>query len=203
MCKPRPLGHSPLGHNPLGTQPLATQPLGAQPPGERLTDQQTQDSQHQSDNKVNEILDWVTKGALIGSVKNRPPHNSGVRLKPPTFNGQTDPKHFFVKLLNYLETYKVHLEYEKIRVLRSCLEGSALDLYLSLTDHEQGDLTMLEKTFQQHFRPISHAVVETEAFMKMKKRADQSVAEFYTALQKKANELLIEESIVRITLSKV
>ena len=53
---------------------------------------------------------------------------------------------FSVKLLNYMETYKVHSEYEKIRILKSCLEDSALDLYLSLTDQEQGDLTMMEKT---------------------------------------------------------
>ena len=90
----------------------------------------------------------------MGSVKNRPPQNSGVRLKPPSFNGKTDPRHFSVKLLNYMETYKVHSEYEKIRILNSCLEDSALDLYLFLEDHELCDLIMLEKTFQQYFKPF-------------------------------------------------
>ena len=77
----------------------------------------------------------------------------------------------------------MHSEYEKIRVLKSCLEGPALDLYLALPDDEHVVLTMLEKTFQQHFRPVNHTVVETEAFMKMKKGA--KVSEFYTALWKK------------------
>ena len=34
--------------------------------------------------------------------------------------------------------------------------------------------------------------------MKMRKSPDQSVSEFHTALKKKASELLIEESLVRI-----
>ena len=34
--------------------------------------------------------------------------------------------------------------------------------------------------------------------MRMKKGTDQSVSEFHIALRKKANELLIEESLVRI-----
>ena len=93
----------------------------------------------------------------------------------------------------------MYSEYEKIRVLKSCLEGPALDLYLALPYDEQGDLTMLEKTFLQHFRPVNHTVVETEAFVKMRKGAKQTVSEFYTALRKKANKLLIKESIVRIT----
>ena len=45
---------------------------------------------------------------------------------------KNDPKHFFVKLFNYLENYKIENEEEKIRVLKSCLDGPALDLYLAL-----------------------------------------------------------------------
>ena len=93
------------------------------------------------------ILEQLMKGGtLLDALSGAPSQNSGVRLKPPTFNGQLDPKHFFVKLFNYLETYKVKSEEEKIRVLKSCLEGPALDLYLALPKEEQGDIMMLEKT---------------------------------------------------------
>ena len=141
----------------------------------------------------------------MGSVKSRSSQksgssqNAGVRLKPPTFDGKNEPKHFFVKLFNYLETYNVESEEEKIRVLKSCLEGPALDLYLALPQREQGDIKILEKTFQSHFRPAGHNVVETEAFLRIKKGPNQTISEYYTFIRKKANKLQIEESIVRIT----
>ena len=101
-----------------------------------------------------------------------------------------------MKLLNYVATYKIRSYDQKIQVLKSCLEEAALDLYLSLDENEQYDLEALEKIFQQHFKPRNHSVIETEAFMRMKKSNEQSVSEFHTSLRKKANELLIEESLV-------
>ena len=152
-----------------------------------------------TDVKVGEVIEKHSNGeAVFGSVKDRPPHNAGVKLKPPSFTGKSDPQHFFVKLLNYLETYKIQAEDQKIRVLKSCLEDSALDLYLSLDEDTQSDLGVLEKTFREHFKPLGHSVIETEAFMKMKKTPKQSVSEFHTSLKKKANELLIDESLVRV-----
>merc|ERR1711989_139791 len=150
-------------------------------------------------------MNWVTNDSVIGSVKSRSSQKSGssqstgVRLKPPTFDGKNEPKHFFVKLFNYLETYNVESNEEKIRVLKSCLEGPALDLYLALPQKEQGDIKILERTFQSHFRPAGHNVVETGAFMKLKKGPNQTLSEYYTYIRKKANELQIEEAIVEIT----
>ena len=83
-------------------------------------------------------------------------------------------------------------------MLKSCLEGSALDLYLSLDINEQHDLDGLEKIFQEHFKPLKHSLIETESFMKMKKLDSQSVSEFHTALRKKANESLMDKSLTRI-----
>ena len=153
-------------------------------------------------------MNWVTNDSVIGSVKSRSSQksgssqNTGVRLKPPTFDGKNEPKHFFVKLFNYLETYNIEGNEEKIRVLKSCLEGPALDLYLALPQKEQGDIKILERTFQSHFRPAGHNVVETGAFLKIKKGPNQTISEYYTYIRKKANELQIEEAIVEITFTQ-
>ena len=103
-------------------------------------------------------------------------------MRPPTFDGKSEPKHFFVKLFNYLENYEIEEEEEKIRVLKSCLEGAALDLYLALPQEEQGDTAILENIFQNHFKPKGHDVVETEAFLKLKKGSNQTISEFYTLI---------------------
>ena len=83
-------------------------------------------------------------------------------------------------------------------MLKFCLEDAALDLHLSLDENEQHYLDALENIFQPHFKPLNHSVIETEVFMRMKKGNDQSVSEFHTSLRKKANELLIDGSLVRI-----
>ena len=44
------------------------------------------------------LLEQLAKGgALMEAIKSAPSQNTGVQLKPPIFNGQSDPKHFFVK----------------------------------------------------------------------------------------------------------
>ena len=146
------------------------------------------DNKQNAHSQISDLLIGLTKAqGTFGSVKERATHDNGVKLKPPTFSGKNDPKHFFVKLLNYLETYKIGTEEAKIRVLKSCLEDSALDLYLSLDEESQSDLQELEKTFVQHYTPLGHSVIETEKFMKIKKEPKQSVSEFHTLLKKKAN----------------
>ena len=52
---------------------------------------------------VASLLRHITLGNLPGASRNV--NAQGVRLKPPTFNGKGDSKHFFVKLANYMETY--------------------------------------------------------------------------------------------------
>ena len=122
----------------------------------------------------------------------------GMRLKPPTYSGRDDPKHFFVKLKNYLETYHIDDNKEIIRVLKSCLDGKALDLYLTLNPYEQGELESLQKMFKNHFQPMSHSIVETENFMRTKKRANESVSEYFAGLKKKADELKIESALLKV-----
>ena len=56
-------------------------------------------------------------------------------------------------------------------ILKSCLEGKALDFYLTLAENEQGNLAVLDEKLQDHFRPKNHKIVEMEKFMKMKKTA--------------------------------
>ena len=137
--------------------------------GEKIETSEPQNPDYES--RMKQLMNWVTNDSVIGSVKSRSSQksgssqNTGVRLKPPTFDGKNEPKHFFVKLFNYLETYNIEGNEEKIRVLKSCLEGPALDLYLALPQKEQGDIKILERTFQSHFRPAGHNVVETGAFM--------------------------------------
>ena len=67
-----------------------------------------------------QVLEQLMKGNIPFKV---PLQNTGVRLKPPTFDGKSEPKQFFVKLFNYLETYNVENGDEKIRVLKSCLDA--------------------------------------------------------------------------------
>ena len=65
-----------------------------------------------SDIPVEDVLK-LRQAGIFGSTKNRS-HDSGVKLKPPTFNGKLDPKHFFVKLLSYVETYKIRAYDQRI-----------------------------------------------------------------------------------------
>ena len=117
--------------------------------GEKMTENEPQPSDHES--RMKKLMNWVTSDAVMGSVKSRSSQKSGssqstgVRLKPPTFDGKNEPKHFFVKLFNYLETYNVESNEEKIRVLKSCLEGPALDSYLALPQREQGNIKRRSK----------------------------------------------------------
>ena len=51
------------------------------------------------------LLRELTMGNLAGASRNA--NAQGVRLKPPTFDGKGDSKHFFVKLAKYMETYGI------------------------------------------------------------------------------------------------
>ena len=135
--------------------------------------------------------------ANFGSVKERS-HNNSIKLKPPVFSGKGDSKHFFVKLENYIESYKISSEETKIRLLKSCLENTALDLFLSLDDETQSDLELLQKKFQQHFAPLGHSLIATQSFMKLTKLPKQTVSEFHIQLKKKADELLLEDCLIKI-----
>ena len=84
-----------------------------------------------------------------------------------------------IKLRNFLEMYGIEAEKEKIMILKSCLEGKALDFYLTLAENEQGNLAVLDEKLQDHFSPKNHNIIEMEKFMKMKKNGNQSVSEFY------------------------
>ena len=111
------------------------------------------------------LLRGLTMGNLAGAPRNA--NAQGVCLKPPTFDGKGDSKHFFVKLSNYMETYGIDGGGETVRLLKSCLESAALDLFLSLSYREQSNLESLGQIFQNHFRPLSHKIVETENLMKI------------------------------------
>ena len=86
--------------------------------GENSAENEPKQSDYES--RVKKLMSWVTNDAVMGSVKSRSspksgsPQSTGVRLKPPTFDGKNEPKHFFVKLFNYLETYNVESNEEKI-----------------------------------------------------------------------------------------
>ena len=148
---------------------------------------------------LGEILEMLGN-ASFGSVKDRKGTAQNIRLKPPTFNGTGDPKHFWLKMANYYEACKITKESEKICILKQCLEGTALDLFLSLNTETQSDIEILGKKFQQHFRPLGHDIVETQTFLKMQKMDGQSVSDFHMQVRKKASELLLPDSLIRVTL---
>ena len=41
---------------------------------------------------------------------------------------------------------------------------------MSMEDSEQTDIDSLEKAFKRYFKPVKHELIETEKFLKMKKR---------------------------------
>ena len=150
------------------------------------------------------FADWL-EGLSIGQVKTGRPgkgntsdqNQNPVRIKPPSFEGRNDPAHFFVKLQNFVEINKIKKEAEKIAVLKSCLSGEALDLFLSLSAQEQKDLNALEKIFKQYFKPVKHDIIETERFLKTKKDKEQPVLNFYLKIKKKGLELLMDPALIK------
>ena len=150
------------------------------------------------------FADWL-EGLSTGQVRGIKPakentsdqNQSSVRIKLPSFGGQGEPTHFFVKLQNFIEINKIKKEAEKLAVLKSCLSGEALDIFLSLSGDKQRDLEALEKIFKQHFKPVKHDIIETEAFLKTRKDKEQSVLNFYTKIKKKGLELLMDPALVK------
>ena len=145
------------------------------------------------------LLRLVTSSGVFGSTKSRKlsPDKPSIRWKAPTYNGKSECKHYFIKLENYFEANKIYASMEKIRVLKSSLEDSALDLFLTLSHTEQSNLKTLQKIFEAHFEPRGHKIIEAENFMKIRKKASETVSEFYASLRKKANDLQIEEPLVK------
>ena len=149
-----------------------------------------------SDKDESEDIRGLLKGlASLRSTKDRKDRNNDVRLKPPTYKGDSEPTHFFVKLENFLEHQSVSKEIDKIRIMKSCLEGPALDLYLCLDKTTQTDIVMLEKKFKTHFRPNGHTIVEEKNFVRTYRQQDETISQYYAKLRKKASELLIEEAL--------
>ena len=114
--------------------------------GKKLTDIQgydTDDSTNEptkNEQQFKIFADWLeglSTGQLKGNRSARGNTNdqnqNSVRIKPPSFEGRDDPAHFFIKLKNFIEINKIKKEAEKIAVLKSCLSGEALDLFLSLS----------------------------------------------------------------------
>ena len=148
------------------------------------------------DDLLKSLIEALSK-AMIGSVKER---NDQIKFKLPTYNGSTDVTHFFHKLNNYLEVSKISKETEKIRVLKQCLEDVAFDLFLSLEKHLQEDFSAVEEKMNQYFAPQAHNIIETKAFMDMKKSETQTVANFHIKVKKKAAEILATTELVKIVL---
>ena len=100
-------------------------------------------------------------------------------INPPIFSGKGEVSHFFVKIRNYFDHVGISQDEVRIRVLTYSLEEKALDLFLSLHINVQCDLVLLEEAFLNYFQPKSHKVVETQALMRLKKEATQSISEYF------------------------
>ena len=171
--------------------------------GKKMTDIQGYESDTEDSTKgdksikiLTEWLDGLVSGNLKGA-RTKDQNQSSVRIKPPTFRGSEDPAHFFVKLSNFIEINKIKKEEDKCAVLKSCLSDEALDLFLSLPADEQADIQALEKIFKQHFKPVKHELIEMEKFLKMKKRNEQSVSNFYTQIRRKGLELKVDPALIK------
>ena len=134
---------------------------------------------------------------IFGSVKERAGEN--IKLKLPYFEEKykQNIKVYFIKLKNYLETYKINKAESRIRLLMQVLDGSALDLYLTLSDDVQSDLPVLEQIFTQHFRPIKLDHVELRQFWLTEKSSKETISEFAVRLQKRADEILVPQETLR------
>ena len=128
--------------------------------GKKMTDIQGYDSDTENkdpsrgEQGLKILTDWL-EGLSTGQLKtakSRDQYHSSVRIKPPTFKGNEDPAHFFVKLNNFVEINKIRKDEERSAILKSCLSDEALDLFLSLSANEQADMQTLEKIFKQYFK---------------------------------------------------
>ena len=110
-------------------------------------------------------------------------------MEIPRFSGKDmDPRHYFIKMTAFLQYYNINSDREKYNVFIDSLEGEALDLYLTLEGSQKYDLEHLEEVFSNHFRPKRHHFLETSEMLRMKKRNEETVSEYYLRLRKKAND---------------
>ena len=174
--------------------PVCNKTLIEEPTYEKAVDMPALEREKDSD--VSRLLELLGD-ATLGSTKNRP--TESVKLKMPRFSGNEgmEARHFFLKLENYYEAYKIVKEETKTRILKQALDDRALDLYISLDEDTQSDITALEKIFVQHFSPRKHEFLEMKEFFKFEKSSKESVSEFLLRLRKKAKELLVTDDMIR------
>ena len=102
-----------------------------------------------------------------------------------------DPKHYFLKMNAFLDTYCISKIDKIINVFLDSLEDDALDLYLSLETDKKADLIYLEHIFSIHFKPKKHDILGQSDMLKMSKRLDESISEYYLRLSKEAREFSV------------
>ncbi len=174
--------------------------------GKKMTDIQGYDTEEatgeptRNEHQFKIFADWLeglSTGQLKGNRAIKDQSQNAIKIKLPTFTGAEDPNHFFVKIKNYFEIQNIRTRREKARILKSCLSDDALDFYLSMEDSEQTDIDCLEKAFKRYFKPVKHDLIETERFLKIKKRKEQSASNFYTQIKRKGLELLIDPVLIK------
>ena len=69
--------------------------------------------------------------------------NDVARLKLSTFSGGEgeNPAHFFLKLENIFTAYHIVKEEEKIRIFKQSINSKGVDLFMSLDENTQGDIS--------------------------------------------------------------
>ena len=136
-----------------------------------------------------QFSDLLSAFQNFGSVK--PRFAEQVKLKIPYFDEKykNNIKIYFLKLRNYFDTYRVSKPESQIKLLTQVLEGSALDLFLTLPKDIQSDLDTLEKVFTDHFRPHKLSHIELKQFWGTQKLPNETVSEFAVRLKIRADEI--------------
>ena len=141
--------------------------------------------------------DWF-RDAVFGSTARRPKVQPSVDL--PRFAGGRDanPRHYFFKLQGYFDTYNIVHADDQARLVALSLEGEALDLFLSLSPAQQGNMRELEDIFEVHFRPVAQGYLGVSEFLKLEKGPRETVSEFYLRVRKYADRQKITPDIVKV-----
>lgn len=149
---------------------------------------------------TNESIKVQTKKIPNKAIYVFPEVENFIHLKLPSFDGNKDidPRHFFVKIRNYFEFYRIHRPDTRNQVLIQALNDKALDLFLTLGEEIQTNLDKLESIFVHHFRPIKHIISETQDFLCRKKSCVQSVSQFLLEIRKRGKEIEVSDDLIRV-----
>ena len=146
---------------------------------------------------VLEAMKEVQQGVFGSSPRKEDKPTS--KLKAPTFKGKPEENvnHFLIKLRNYFESNGITKLEEKLRVFAQSVDGDAMDLYLTSSQHTRDNYERLESRYKKHFDHIGSELLEVSKFMGLKMSEKQTINEFHIQVLKSADKIKAGEAVVK------